>query len=155
MCIASWKTVVVKALYEISQNSVSLQHTDSWLNPIKPAQRWVMGSATGLYVPPPPHSPCFTSRPARIPRLSQDNVPQPKPPSQMNIHYRSFLRIFSWIRLPRRPSSSPLLPWQSWLREREEVGWVKGRLGLVTPRGLRHVCTISISFVCRFLRETL
>lgn len=149
--------------YEISLNSVSPQHTVSWLNPIKPAQRWVMGSATGLYVPPPsPFSPCFTSRPARIPYLSQDNVPQPKPPSQMNIHYGSFLRIFSWIRLPRRPSlppahsSSPLLPWQSRLKEREEVGWrgsktgwVKGQLGLVTPRGLRHVRAISISFACR------
>lgn len=134
---------------------MSRQHTGSWLNRIKPAQRWVMGSATGLYVPPPPpHSPCRSTA-ASSPPLSQDNVPWPEPPSQMNIHYHSFVQIFSWILLPPHPPPAPsLFPWPARLAERKRGSGKRSRSAYggvtgsnITPQGLKRLCTI-FCFIC-------
>ncbi|KAL7881674.1 hypothetical protein AOLI_G00085220 [Acnodon oligacanthus] len=122
-CVAG---LLYKALDEIWENGASRQHTGSWLNRIKPAQHWVMGSATGLYVPPPPsHSP-HRSTAATSPPLSQDNVPWPQPPSQMNIHYHSFVQIFSWILLLPHPPPPPSAPLASPAPQRGSEGVGKG-----------------------------
>lgn len=54
-----------KALDQIWENWASRQNTHYWLNHIKPAQHWVMGSATGFYVPPPPAHSLLSARRTR------------------------------------------------------------------------------------------